>query len=142
LKSDREAERLPSGKYEVNRIVPAVAMNAYNGLRVPGQRATAEAGRKKFKRERLGKVIRDIICVAGKLVRHAGQLVLKVYEQPVQFPGEKREPIPVNEHHSKREDNEYIRKGTCSVFMFVEPLGEGGMSQRQRNGRGRIGRGK
>jgi hypothetical protein len=29
----------------------------------------------------------------------------------------------MNEHHSKREDNEYVRKGTCSVFMFVEPLG-------------------
>ncbi|MDR1257639.1 MAG: hypothetical protein LBJ86_07825 [Spirochaetaceae bacterium] len=44
-------------------------------------------------------------------------------EQPVQLPGEKREPIPMNEHHSKREDNEYVRKGTCGVFMFVEPLG-------------------
>jgi hypothetical protein len=30
----------------------------------------------------------------------------------------------MNEKHSKREDNEYVRKGTCSVFMFVEPLGE------------------
>jgi hypothetical protein len=29
----------------------------------------------------------------------------------------------MNEHHSKREDSEYIRKGTCSVFMFVEPPG-------------------
>jgi hypothetical protein len=44
-------------------------------------------------------------------------------EQPVQLLGEKREPLPMNEKHSKREDNEYIRKGTCSVFMFVEPLG-------------------
>jgi hypothetical protein len=44
-------------------------------------------------------------------------------EQPVQLLGEKREPIPMNEHHGKREDNEYVRKGTCSVFMFVEPLG-------------------
>jgi hypothetical protein len=52
-----------------------------------------------------------------------GKPVICMDEQPVQFPGEKREPIPVNEHHSKREDNEYIRKGTCSVFMFVEPLG-------------------
>jgi hypothetical protein len=29
----------------------------------------------------------------------------------------------MNEKHSKREDNEYVRKGSCSVFMFVEPLG-------------------
>jgi hypothetical protein len=44
-------------------------------------------------------------------------------EQPVQLLGEKREPIPMNENHCKREDTEYVRKGTCSVFMFVEPLG-------------------
>jgi hypothetical protein len=80
LKSDMEVERLPSGKFEVNRIVLAVAMNAYNALRVLGQKATEERGRKKFKRKRLGKVIVDIICVAGKLVRHGRHLVLKVYE--------------------------------------------------------------
>jgi hypothetical protein len=43
--------------------------------------------------------------------------------QPVQLLGEKREPVPMNDHHGKREDNEYVRKGTCGVFMFVEPLG-------------------
>jgi hypothetical protein len=32
------------------------------------------------------------------------------------FWGEKREPIPMNERHSKREDNEYIRR------VYVEPL--------------------
>jgi hypothetical protein len=37
--------------------------------------------------------------------------------------GEKREAEPMNEHHSKREDNGYVRKGTCSVFMFGEALG-------------------
>jgi hypothetical protein len=80
LKSDMEVERLPSGKFEVNKIVLAVAMNAYNSLRILGQKSIETAGRKKFKRKRLGKVIRDLICVAGKLVRHAGRLVLKVYE--------------------------------------------------------------
>jgi hypothetical protein len=44
-------------------------------------------------------------------------------EQPVQLLGEVREPIPMNERHGKREDSEYVRKGTGSVFMFVEPLG-------------------
>jgi hypothetical protein len=47
---------------------------------VLGQKSLEGAGRKKFKRKRLGKVIRELICVAGKLVSHAGQLVLKVYE--------------------------------------------------------------
>jgi hypothetical protein len=49
--------------------------------------------------------------------------VICMDEQPVQLLGEKREPLPMNEHHNKREDTEYVRKGTCSVFMFVEPLG-------------------
>jgi hypothetical protein len=80
LKSDMGVERLPSGKFEVNRIVLAVAMNAYNALRVLGQKSVETGGRKKFKRKRLGKVIGELICVAGKVVRHAGQLVLKIYE--------------------------------------------------------------
>jgi hypothetical protein len=81
LKSDMGVERLPSGKFEVNKIVLAVAMNAYNALRILGQKSIEKAGeRKKFKRKRLGKVIQDLICVAGKLVRHAGQLILKIYE--------------------------------------------------------------
>jgi hypothetical protein len=49
--------------------------------------------------------------------------VICMDEQPVQLLGEVREPIPMNEHHSKREDSEYKREGTCSVFMFTEPLG-------------------
>jgi hypothetical protein len=80
LKSDMGVERLPSGKFAVNRIVLAVAMHAYNALRVLGQKAVAEAGRKQFKRKRLRKVLVDIICVAGKLVRHGRQVVLKLYE--------------------------------------------------------------
>ena len=48
--------------------------------------------------------------------------VICMDEQPIQLLGEKREPVPMNEHHSKREDTEYVRKGTCSAFMFVEPL--------------------
>jgi hypothetical protein len=46
-----------------------------------------------------------------------------VDEQPVQLLGEAREPIPMNGPHRKREDREYVRKGTSSAFMFVEPLG-------------------
>jgi hypothetical protein len=38
-------------------------------------------------------------------------------EQPVRLRGEAREPIRMNEYHSKREDREYERKGTCSVCM-------------------------
>lgn len=43
-------------------------------------------------------------------------------EQPVQLIGETRVPIPATKEHPKRVDYEYERKGTASIFMFVEPL--------------------
>jgi hypothetical protein len=49
--------------------------------------------------------------------------VMCMDEQPVQLVGAVREGMPMNERHCKREDREYERKGTCGVFMFVEPLG-------------------
>ena len=57
-------------------------MNAYNALKLLGQKSIEKEGREKPKRKRVGKVIRDIICVAGKLVKHAGVLVFKIYEIP------------------------------------------------------------
>ncbi len=45
-------------------------------------------------------------------------------EKPVQLLGDLRKSIPLSEsNHTKLEDSEYIRKGTCSIFMFTEPLG-------------------
>jgi hypothetical protein len=44
-------------------------------------------------------------------------------EQPYQFIGEKREPVPMKPGKAAKEDYEYIREGTCSIFMFTEPLG-------------------
>ena len=43
-------------------------------------------------------------------------------EQPVQLVGETRVPIPATREHPERVDYEYERKGTASIFMFVEPL--------------------
>ena len=34
-------------------------------------------------------------------------------------------PIPMGEkNHIKKYDCEYVRKGSCSIFMFTEPLGQ------------------
>jgi hypothetical protein len=81
LKSDMDVERLPSGKLGVNKIVLAVAMNAFNTLRLLGQKSLEGKGQKKLKRKRLGKVIRDLICVAGKLVKHGRELIFKINEK-------------------------------------------------------------
>ena len=82
-------ERLPSGKMGSNEIILAVAMNAYNVLRYMGQESLEGEGapkRKKFRRRRLGKVIRDLIDIAGKLVGHGRRLILKLYEGDMRTP--------------------------------------------------------
>ena len=86
LKHDMDIERLPSGKLGVNKIVFAVAMNAYNTLKLLGQKSIEKKKRGKHKRKRLGKVIRDLICVAGKLVKHGRELVFKIYEKDPMLP--------------------------------------------------------
>ena len=45
-------------------------------------------------------------------------------EQPFQLLDEYLEPIPMSEtNHIEKYDCEYKRKGSCSIFMFTEPLG-------------------
>jgi len=49
--------------------------------------------------------------------------VICMDEKPYQLLGESREPIPMKKGRPERQDNEYIRNGTCSIFIFTEPLG-------------------
>lgn len=44
-------------------------------------------------------------------------------EQPYQLISESRQSIPMGKGQPKRIDHEYVREGTCAVWMFVEPLG-------------------
>ena len=44
-------------------------------------------------------------------------------EKPLQLLAHKRKAIAMQKGKPLREDSEYIRKGTCSIFMFNEPLG-------------------
>ncbi len=44
-------------------------------------------------------------------------------EKPYQLLGETREPLPMRPGDIQKVDSEYIRNGTCSIFVFVEPLG-------------------
>ncbi|MCH3917124.1 MAG: IS630 family transposase [Spirochaetia bacterium] len=45
-------------------------------------------------------------------------------EKPLQLLAHKRKSIPMEQGKPLREDSEYVRKGTCSIFMFNEPLGK------------------
>lgn len=50
--------------------------------------------------------------------------VICMDEKPFQLLDEYLEPIPMSEHnHREKYDCEYVRKGSCSIFMFTEPLG-------------------
>jgi len=48
--------------------------------------------------------------------------VICMDEKPYQLLGESREPIPMKPGKIKKTDYEYVRNGTCSIFMFTEPL--------------------
>jgi hypothetical protein len=43
-------------------------------------------------------------------------------EKPFQLLGHVIEPIPMKPGKIQREDYEYTREGTCSIFVFTEPL--------------------
>jgi hypothetical protein len=59
--------------------------------------------------------------------------VICMDEKPYQLLGQVREPIPMKPGHPLREDSEYVRNGTCSIFVFCEPLT--GWSHAQANDR-------
>jgi len=48
--------------------------------------------------------------------------VVSMDEKPYQLLGDIREPLPIKPGSARREDCEYLRNGTCSIFIFTEPL--------------------
>ena len=44
-------------------------------------------------------------------------------EKPYQLLGETREPLPMRQGDTQKMDSEYVQNGTCSIFVFMEPLG-------------------
>jgi hypothetical protein len=48
--------------------------------------------------------------------------VICMDEKPYQLLDEAMKPIPMKPLKPERQDSEYIRKGTCSIFIFTEAL--------------------
>jgi len=44
-------------------------------------------------------------------------------EQPFQLISESRLPLPMQAGKTQKVDYEYVRQGSCTIWMFVEPLG-------------------
>jgi hypothetical protein len=43
-------------------------------------------------------------------------------EKPYQLLGHARDPVPAGPGHDLKQDCEYVRHGTCSIFVWAEPL--------------------
>lgn len=73
LKSDMDLERLPSGKFATNTLIMHCAGLAYNILCTVGQIGlmTGKQRRRAKQRRRLKTVIQDLVCFAGRSIRHA-----------------------------------------------------------------------
>ena len=81
IKTDMDVERLPSGKFESNKLVLELTMIAYNILRIIGQESLKKKdapGRKKIHRRRIRTVISNLMQFAGHLTEHAGRLMLSI----------------------------------------------------------------
>lgn len=48
--------------------------------------------------------------------------VICMDEKPLQLLDETRTAIPMEPGNPERQDGEYVRNGTCSIFIFTEPL--------------------
>ena len=81
LKTDMGLERLPSGKFAANDAICAMAMLAYNALRIIGQTGlTGEDSPVKHDadRRRIKTVIREMIAIPGQWIKHARQVILSI----------------------------------------------------------------
>jgi hypothetical protein len=64
----------------------------------------------------------DVLAVYARSY-DADYPVVCMDEKPFQLLDERYAPIPMsNENHTLKCDSEYEKKGTCSIFMFTEPL--------------------
>ena len=82
FKTDLDLERLPSGKFDTNFLVCAMAALAMNILRLIGQNSLIGKDapvRHAAKRRRMKTVMQEIMFKAGRMIKHAGRWVLGLW---------------------------------------------------------------
>lgn len=86
----------------------------------------------------------DVLSVYARIYDPARPVVC-TDEKPYQLLAHARDPISAKPGQDLREDSEYVRHGTCSIFCWVEPLAGWrrvqALAQRTRNRLGRPGQG-
>jgi hypothetical protein len=82
LKHDMGVERLASGKFHANMLHILFSMLAFNILRSVGMRllTSGKAPGKRGRRLRMRTVIQGIMYMAGIVIAHAGQSILRISE--------------------------------------------------------------
>ena len=81
FKTDMDLQRLPSGKFDTNYLVCALAAVAMNILRLMGQGALLGKDapvRHTAKRRRIKTVMQELMYKAGRMIKHAGRWVLGI----------------------------------------------------------------
>jgi len=82
IKTDMDVERLPSRKFETNKLVLDLTLLAYNILRIVGKFSllsdNAPKLRHPIKRRRIRTVIANLILIAGHLTVHAGKFIISL----------------------------------------------------------------
>src|SRR3954447_12978664 len=77
----------------------------------------------------------DVLDVYARPFDHARPVVC-MDEKPYQLLAHARDPIPLAPGRDRGEDSEYVRHGTCSIFVWIEPLaGRRRVDARQRRTR-------
>lgn len=63
----------------------------------------------------------DVLAVYAR-PRDPSRPVVCMDEKPYQLLAHARDPVPAGPGADLKEDSEYVRHGTCSIFCWVEPL--------------------
>ena len=63
----------------------------------------------------------DVLAVYTRPYNESNPVVC-MDEKPYQLLDHVREPLPIKPGYTEKVDNEYQRNGTCSIFIFTEPL--------------------
>lgn len=63
----------------------------------------------------------DVLSVYARSYDPARPVVC-MDEKPYQLLDHARDPLPARPGRDARQDSEYVRRGTCSIFVWVEPL--------------------
>ena len=82
IKTDMDAERLPSGKFKTNSLVLDLTILTFNILRILGyysvRTGSAPKTKHPVKRRRIRTVIDNLIRIAGHLTKHAGRVIMSL----------------------------------------------------------------